>query len=127
MAFHPDMQTLLIVGPSPAQNATVCHCLEQAGFRVLSAGLGQAALNTIRRENIDLVLLEWELPDLTGCVVIRMIRAEERFDRLPIILRGMEMTAADILAGLESGADLCLVEPFHPRLLVARVRSILRR
>jgi DNA-binding response OmpR family regulator len=98
--------------------------LEHAGFSVLTAADGPAALAAVHRERPDLVVLDLGLPGLDGLDVTRSIR---RDSNLPVIMLTARDDELDKLLGLELGADDYLTKPFSPRELVARVRAVLRR
>ena len=98
--------------------------LEKAGFRVISAADGQAALAAARRDRPDLIVLDLMLPGLDGLDVTRALRRE--LD-VPIIMLTARVEETDRLIGLELGADDYITKPFSPRELVARVRTVLRR
>jgi len=68
-----------------------------------------------------------ELPGINSLAIIRSLRSEEINGRIPVILIGANLHEEDVLIGLEVGADLCLLEAFHPQVFVARVRSLIRR
>lgn len=84
-------------------------------------------MDLIHVEKPFLIILDMELPDYNSLAIIRSLRSEEFSDSTPVILIGSNMREEDVLIGLEVGADLCLLETFHPLLFVARVRSLLRR
>ncbi|HEY63981.1 MAG TPA: response regulator transcription factor [Caldilineae bacterium] len=98
--------------------------LKQAGFDVVTARDGQAALDVFRHEKPDLVILDLMLPGLDGLDVCRMIRRESS---VPIIMLTARAEEVDRLIGLELGADDYVVKPFSPREVVARVKAVLRR
>jgi two-component system alkaline phosphatase synthesis response regulator PhoP len=98
--------------------------LEQAGFRVLSAGDGTTAMAAARTERPDLIVLDLNLPGTDGLDVCRMLRRESD---VPIIMLTARVDETDRLIGLELGADDYILKPFSPRELVARVRTVLRR
>jgi two-component system alkaline phosphatase synthesis response regulator PhoP len=98
--------------------------LEQAGFRVLSAGHGTTAMAAARTERPDLIVLDLNLPGTDGLDVCRMLRRESD---VPIIMLTARVDETDRLIGLELGADDYILKPFSPRELVARVRTVLRR
>jgi DNA-binding response OmpR family regulator len=85
------------------------------------------AADIIRAEKPALVVLDIELPDFNSLAIVRSLRSDGVSDLMPVILIGANMKEEDILIGLEAGADLCLLETFHPQVFVARVRSLLRR
>jgi two-component system alkaline phosphatase synthesis response regulator PhoP len=119
------MNELILVVDDEAQIVKLARdYLEHAGFRVLSAADGPAALAAARRERPDLIVLDLMLPGLDGLDVTRSLR---RDSDLPIIMLTARVDETDRLIGLELGADDYITKPFSPRELVARVRTVLRR
>src|SRR5205807_10103644 len=98
--------------------------LEHAGFGVVSASDGAAALDMARARHPDLVVLDLGLPALGGLDVARELR---RQGGVPIIMLTARGEESDKLVGLELGADDYVTKPFSPKELVARVRAVLRR
>ncbi len=98
--------------------------LEQNGFRVITASDGPQALAVFRHEQPDLIVLDLNLPQLSGLDVCRTIR---RDSNVPIIMLTARVEETDRLIGLEIGADDYITKPFSPREVVARVRTVLRR
>jgi two-component system alkaline phosphatase synthesis response regulator PhoP len=117
-------ETILVVDDEPKIVKTVRAYLEDAGFRVVTAGDGQTALTVYRHEKPALVVLDLGLPALDGLDVARTLR---RDSSVPIIMLTARVDEADRLIGLELGADDYVTKPFSPRELVARVRAVLRR
>jgi DNA-binding response OmpR family regulator len=117
-------KTILVVDDERKIVTVLKGYLEQAGFRVLTAGDGQMALITFRHEKPDLVILDLMLPGIDGLDVCRVLRRESS---VPIIMLTARAEEADRLIGLELGADDYVVKPFSPREVVARVRAVLRR
>lgn len=103
---------------------TVRKYLEQAGFEVVPARDGAAAIEAFERSSPDLVVLDWMLPKLDGLAVAAKIRAQSR---VPIIMLTARVTEPDRLAGFAAGVDDYVVKPFSARELEARVRAVLRR
>ncbi len=118
------MKSILVVDDEPRIAELARDYLEHAGFEVRIAGSGDAALQDIRRNRPDLVVLDLGLPGLDGLDVTREIR---RDSNLPVIMLTARDDELDKLLGLELGADDYLTKPFSPRELVARVRAVLRR
>lgn len=98
--------------------------LEKAGFQVVTAGDGRAALAAFRHAKPNLVLLDLNLPEVDGLDVARTLQRESS---VPIIMVTARVEEADRLIGLELGADDYITKPFSPREVVARVRAVLRR
>ncbi len=117
-------ETILVVDDEAKIVKTVRAYLEDAGFRVATAGDGQAALTVFRHERPALVVLDLGLPGIGGLDVARTLRKESS---VPIIMLTARVNETDRLIGLELGADDYVTKPFSPRELVARVRAVLRR
>ncbi|HET9344604.1 MAG TPA: response regulator transcription factor [Candidatus Limnocylindrales bacterium] len=118
------MKTILVVDDEPKIAALARDYLEHAGYAVVVAPDGRAALDAVRRSRPDLVVLDLGLPEVDGLDVTREIR---RDSTLPIVMLTARDDEVDKLLGLELGADDYLTKPFSPRELVARVRAVLRR
>ena len=101
--------------------------VERAGYRARVIADGQQALQFIRREPPDVLLLDLMLPGVDGVEICRRVRAETATRGLPIIMVTAKGEETDRVVGLEMGADDYLVKPFSPRELVARLRAVLRR
>ncbi len=121
------MGKILLISADGALVNLVSECLSLAGYQVIQFSQGAGCLELIQAEKPTLVVLDIHLPDYNSLAIIRAIRTESLNDRLPVIVMGSNMREEDALLGLEVGADLCLLEPFHPQVFVARVRSLLRR
>ena len=101
--------------------------LEQAGYEVQIAYDGTTALEILRRERPDLLVLDLMLPDKDGWDITRFVRGDSQLKATPIIMLTARIDDTDKIVGLELGADDYMTKPFNPRELVARVRSQLRR
>ena len=99
--------------------------LKQEGFRTNAVADGEAALETARRQQPALMVLDLMLPVLDGYEVCRKLRAEN--NSIPILMLTARDDDVDKLVGLEMGADDYLTKPFNPRELVARIKALLRR
>jgi DNA-binding response OmpR family regulator len=118
------MRTILVVEDEPRIAGLVRDYLEHAGFAVITAGDGAAALALARARRPDALVLDLGLPRVDGLDVIRAIR---RDSRVPIVVLSARGDETDRVTGLELGADDYVVKPFSPKELVARVRAVLRR
>lgn len=105
----------------------VSYNLEREGYSVTTARDGEEALEKVRKETPDLVLLDLMLPKKSGLEVCRALRADPKTAHLPIVMLTAKGEEADRVVGLELGADDYISKPFSPRELVARVRAVLRR
>ncbi len=118
------MRTILVAEDEPQIAGLVRDYLEHAGFAVITAADGAAALALARARRPDALVIDLGLPRVDGLDVIRAIRHDSRVPILILSARGDEI---DRVTGLELGADDYVVKPFSPRELVARVRAVLRR
>jgi two-component system phosphate regulon response regulator PhoB len=101
--------------------------LSREGFAVVRAASGEQALKSARESPPDLMLLDLMLPGINGLDLCKRFRADERLASVPIIIVSAKGEEADIVAGLELGADDYVTKPFSVRMLLARVRAVLRR
>ncbi len=120
-------QQILVVEDEQKIAELLRYSLAKEGYEVLVAYKGYEALRLLRSHKPDLVLLDLMLPDLDGLEVCRQIRRERATERLPIVMLTAKGEEADIVAGLELGADDYVTKPFSPRVLLARIRAVLRR
>lgn len=105
----------------------VRYNLEREGYETLSAFSGKEALEIISKKRPDLIVLDLMLPDLDGLEITRRLKRDEELKDIPIVMLTAKGEEADVVVGLELGADDYIVKPFSPRILVARVKSVLRR
>jgi DNA-binding response OmpR family regulator len=115
---------VLVVDDQPEIVRILRDYLERAGFSVLTAADGAAAVVIARRDRPDLIVLDLTLPTMDGLDVARALRRE---GEVPIIMLTARTEEADRVSGLELGADDYVTKPFSPREVVARVRAVLRR
>lgn len=101
--------------------------LEREGYRVRAAQSGEAALRAAGDEPPDLVLLDLMLPGMDGFEVCKRLHGDVRTRHVPVLMLTARGEDADIVAGLELGADDYLTKPFSPRVLLARIKAVLRR
>ncbi|ASS74304.1 DNA-binding response regulator [Tumebacillus algifaecis] len=116
--------TILVVDDEATLRGIVRNYMEQEGFTVLESSDGAEALAVLRQREVDLVLLDWMMPGMSGLDTCRKVR---EFSEVPIIFLTAKTDEFDKLLGLELGADDYITKPFSLRELVARVRVVLRR
>jgi DNA-binding response OmpR family regulator len=117
-------ERILFVEDDDSLRESATLVLERVGFTVVAVGDGQLALDTFSSKPFDLVLLDVMLPSVDGFDVCREIR---RTARTPIVMLTARTETAEVVAGLELGADDYVTKPFEASELVARVRAVLRR
>ena len=101
--------------------------LVRAGFDAVTVNRGKDAIEAIRKSPPDVVVLDLMLPDQDGLEICRRIRASTEGSRIAIVMVTARGDEADIVTGIELGADDYIPKPFSPRVLVARVKAVLRR
>ena len=116
--------TILIVDDEPQIRRVMRTTLASHGYSVVEARTGEEALESIRRERPDLVLLDVNMPGISGLETCREIRASSD---VPIIMLTVRNTERDKVEALDAGADDYVVKPFGAEELMARIRAALRR
>jgi two-component system alkaline phosphatase synthesis response regulator PhoP len=120
-------ENVLVVDDEADILQLVQYNLAKDGYRVACADSGEAALKTARTQLPDLIILDLMLPGLDGLEVCKRLRADSKTQHIPIIMLTAKGEEADIVTGLELGADDYITKPFSPRVLAARVKTVLRR
>jgi two-component system phosphate regulon response regulator PhoB len=101
--------------------------LAREGYQVTGALSGEVALKKIRSTTFDLVVLDLMLPGIDGLEVTKTLKNDPKARDIPIVMLTAKGEEADIVTGLELGADDYITKPFSPRILIARIRAVLRR
>lgn len=101
--------------------------LAREGYKVTGVLTGEDALKMVKSDNIDLMILDLMLPGMDGFEVTKQIKNNPDIPDVPIIILSAKGEEADVITGLELGADDYISKPFSPKILVARARSLLRR
>lgn len=120
-------ETVLVVDDEKDILELVEYNLTRNGYKVYLAVSGEQALEQARRSVPDLIVLDLMLPGVDGLEVCRVLRADARTKQVPILMLTAKGEDADVVAGLELGADDYMTKPFSPRVLLARIKSVLRR
>ena len=120
-------ETILIVEDEADIRELVRYNMEREGYKVAECASAEAAREHLKRSLPDLVLLDLMLPGTDGFAFCRALRADERTAKIPVIMVTARDEDADVVAGLEVGADDYITKPFGARVLAARVRAVLRR
>src|SRR5947209_16849247 len=117
---------ILIVDDNEANRDILDARLKVHGYDLLQAGDGEEALKAARQHLPDLILLDVMMPKLDGFEVCRRLKGDASLPFMPIILVTAKADSADVVAGLEAGADEYLTKPIDQMALLARVKSVLR-
>ncbi|SFA93067.1 DNA-binding response regulator, OmpR family, contains REC and winged-helix (wHTH) domain [Collimonas sp. OK607] len=117
---------IAVLDDDPSQTDLVCQVLTSSGHVCHPFQSGKEILNQLRRESYDMLVLDWQVPDLSGPEVLRWVR-----DKLPKTIPVLFITSRsgedDIVEGLAAGADDYMIKPIRRSELVARVQALLRR
>ena len=120
-------EKILIVDDEKDIVELVEYNLKKEGYRTISAYTGEKALDLVKREMPDLIVLDLMLPGIDGLEVCRMLKKDSHTSRIPVIMLTAKGEETDIVVGLELGADDYVTKPFGVRQLIARVKTVLRR
>jgi two-component system alkaline phosphatase synthesis response regulator PhoP len=118
---------VFVIDDEPDILELVRYNLAQHGYEVAGARSGEEALVQMRSRPPDLVILDLMLPGLDGLEVCKALKRDQRTAAIPILMLTARGEEADIVTGLELGADDYLTKPFSPRVLLARIKAVLRR
>lgn len=122
-----ETKTILIVDDEEPIRQLIKYNLEREGFKTLQACNAIKALEKTLSEKIDLIILDLMLPDMSGLEVCRILKNDAKTTCIPVVMVTAKTEDADIVYGLEIGADDYVTKPFSPKILIARVKSVLRR
>lgn len=120
-------EKILVVDDEEDILELVTYNLTREGYQIAGAISGEEALRKARAVTYDLVLLDLMLPGIDGLEVAKRLKGNAKTQAVPIIMLSAKGEEADIVTGLELGADDYITKPFSPRVLIARVRAALRR
>lgn len=121
-------ERILVVEDEQDISELISYNLTKEGYRVKTVPTGEAAIQEVKAALPDLILLDLMLPGLDGLEVCRELRSRNsETSRIPIMMVTAKGEEADVVTGLELGADDYVTKPFSPRVLLARVKAVLRR
>ncbi|NCN04666.1 MAG: response regulator transcription factor [Spirochaetales bacterium] len=120
-------EVILVVEDETDILELIRYNLEREGYQVLTAETGEEGLATATKKVVDLVLLDLMLPGLDGIEVCRRLKTAESTRGIPVLMVTAKGEDSDIVTGLEIGADDYVTKPFSPKVLLARIRTLLRR
>jgi two-component system, OmpR family, alkaline phosphatase synthesis response regulator PhoP len=121
------IKKILVVDDEPDVISLLTLMLKSQGYNVITAGDGQEGLEKARKENPDLILLDVMLPKMDGYKVARMLKFDENFSAIPIILLTAKIQEKDRQTGLEMGANDYMTKPFDTALLLSKIKAILSK
>ena len=119
------MRSILAVDDSPSMRKMVSFTLSGAGFRVVEAIDGVDALEKAQKEQIDLVLVDQNMPRLDGIGLTRKLREDPRYQNTPILILTTESSDQMKQAGRDAGATGWLVKPFNPHRRMEIIQKVI--
>ena len=120
-------ERILIVDDEEDVLELVQYNLDRNGYHVETATSGEQAITKTKKKLPDLIILDLMLPGIDGLEVCKKLKSDVKTEGIPIIMLTAKGEEADIVTGLELGADDYVTKPFSPKVLVARVRRLLHR
>ena len=119
------MKKILVVEDELSFRTLIERILKRAGFELAVAADGVQATEVLQTQNVDLVISDWNMPNMDGSQLIRWVRRSPAHTRLPVLMLTVRTLPADEVEGFECGADDYLAKPYSPKELVARVERLL--
>lgn len=116
---------ILVIDDEPDLTMMVRMRLEAAGYEVIEANDGQEGLDKARKENPDLIILDLMLPKLDGYKVCRMLKFDEKYKKIPVIMFTARAQDSDKKLAEEVGATAYLTKPFDPQTLLSKIQELL--
>ena len=120
-------ERILVVDDEEDLLELIRYNLGKEGYQVRCVSTGEMALREARAQPPDLILLDLMLPAVDGLSVCKRLKSDPETQQIPVVMVTAKTAEADIVSGLELGADDYITKPFSPRVLLARIRAILRR
>ncbi len=121
-----NSKKILVVDDEVDLVETVRFPLEMEGYQVLISYNGEDALNQARKENPDLILLDLMLPKLDGYKVCRLLKFDDRYKHIPILMLTAKTQEKDKALGMETGANEYITKPFEMEELIEKVKAYLK-
>jgi two-component system, OmpR family, alkaline phosphatase synthesis response regulator PhoP len=118
---------ILIIEDDPEIQELLSLSLSKEGWKLIQVKTGEEGLKILKTKKADCILLDIMLPGIDGLTILKKIKEIEQCRNIPVIMTTAKGEEADIVAGLELGADDYVVKPYSPKVLIARIRAGLRR
>ncbi|MGA8832538.1 MAG: response regulator [Desulfomonilaceae bacterium] len=120
-------ERILVVDDEEDILELVKYNLTKENFQVMCATSGEEALQKLKKETFDIILLDLMLPGRDGLDTCRVLKKNPETSHIPVVMITAKTEDTDVVLGLELGADDYVTKPFSPRVLLARIKAILRR
>ena len=120
---------IMSVDESPETRAFIKDCIERLGYDFIEAANGVEALDllqTINRE-VDLILLEWHLPEMDGMELLRQLKSDDQLKNIPVTMVTAELERSKVIEAITCGARNYLMKPFTQEDLIDKIMEILEK
>ncbi|MDR2105360.1 MAG: response regulator [Deferribacteraceae bacterium] len=119
-------QVIITVDDSSTMRRIIKNTLQKIGFsNVLEAGNGLEALELMSKQSVDMIITDWNMPEMDGLTYVKAVRGKDQFKETPILMITTEAAKEDILTALRSGVNNYVVKPFTPDTLQEKVFKLL--
>ena len=119
-------QSIITVDDSSTMRRIIKNTLQKLGFEtILEAGNGVEALEVMSKNKVDMIVTDWNMPEMDGLTFVKAVRAKDEYKDLPILMITTEAAKEDILTVLRSGVNNYVVKPFTPETLQEKVFKLL--
>ena len=117
---------ILAVDDSPPMRRIIVNTLKRAGYTdVIEASDGRDALEKLRADRINLVITDWNMPQMDGLALVKALRSSDEFKQLPVLMITTRSVREDIVKALKAGVNNYIVKPFSPETLRAKIQEVL--
>lgn len=118
--------SIITVDDSSTMRRIIKNTLQKLGFEtILEAGNGVEALEIMSKNKVDMIVTDWNMPEMDGLTFVKAVRAKDEYKDLPILMITTEAAKEDILTALRSGVNNYVVKPFTPETLQEKVFKLL--
>jgi two-component system phosphate regulon response regulator PhoB len=118
---------ILVIEDDRDISELVTYNLEREGYDIACLYDGAQAVDLVRKRKPELIILDLMLPEVDGIEICRMLKSDSATKHIPIIMLTAKGEEADVVVGLQMGADDYITKPFSPKVLIARIKAIVRR
>ena len=119
-------QSIITVDDSSTMRRIIKNTLQKLGVEtILEAGNGVEALEVMSKNKVDMIVTDWNMPEMDGLTFVKAVRAKDEYKDLPILMITTEAAKEDILTALRSGVNNYVVKPFTPETLQEKVFKLL--
>ncbi len=123
-----DQIKFLAVDDSPTMRRIVVNTLKRIGYDdVIEAANGKDALAKLYSEKVDVVITDWNMPEMNGLEFVKAVKSDENFKDLPILMITTRGVKDDILEAMRAGVSSYIVKPFSPQTLKSKIETILKQ